>query len=60
MKIKCRDNPDECYTEMLKVWLRRVHPQPTWSALSDALKSPSVGCGDLATLIFDIYVAFYT
>ena len=39
---------DKCYTEMLKVWLRGVDPQPTWSALSDALKSTSVGYGHLA------------
>ena len=43
-----RGDCDKCYTEMLKVWLRGVYPQPTWSALSDALKSPSVGCGKLA------------
>ena len=48
VKKRCRDDPDECYTEMLKVWLRGVDPLPTWSALSKVLKSPSVGCGDLA------------
>ena len=39
---------DDCYTSVLKIWLRGVDPQPTWSALSDALKSTSVGCGHLA------------
>ena len=41
----------KCYTEMLTNWLKGVDPQPSWSALSDALKSTSVGCGDLAKQI---------
>ena len=36
------------FREMLKVWLRRVQPHPTWSELAGALKSPMVGREDLA------------
>ena len=39
---------DDCYTSVMKIWLRGVDPHPTWAALSDALKSTSVGCGHLA------------
>lgn len=34
-----RDNPVECLREMLKIWLKKVDPDPTWNALIDALKS---------------------
>ena len=34
---------DDCFKEMLLVWLRRANPIPCWKALADALRSPSVG-----------------
>ena len=37
-----------CFREMLKVWLRRVEPHPSWSELAEALSSPMVGREDLA------------
>ena len=37
-----------CFREMLKVWLRRSQPHPSWSELAEALKSPMVGREDLA------------
>ena len=33
---------------MLILWLRRVNPPPTWSAMVAALKEPTVGLEDLA------------
>ena len=33
-----KDNLDECLREMLKIWLKKVNPHPTWNALIDALK----------------------
>jgi hypothetical protein len=39
--------PDRCFTAMLTTWLRE-HEQPTWSALAEALRSPSVGLSHLA------------
>ena len=40
-------NPDRCFRDMLIKWLRE-HQQPTWSALAEALRSPSVGQSHLA------------
>ena len=37
-----RDSNDQLI-EMLKVWLKRVEPKPTWEALVQALRSRSVG-----------------
>ena len=34
---------DECLTEMLKQWLKRDSPPPSWSALKEALSSEPVG-----------------
>ena len=45
-----KDNPrncQDCLREMLKFWLRREEPIPTWGALAEALMSPLVGKGDL-------------
>ena len=39
---------DQQYTDILKHWLRRSDPKPTWGALADALRSPSVEEGALA------------
>ena len=43
-----RGRSDHCFRAMLTQWLRREHPRPTWSALSEALRSPSVGLRNLA------------
>ena len=40
--------PDHCFRAMLTQWLRRDSPRPTWSALGEALRSPSVGLSHLA------------
>ena len=37
-----------CFREMLKVWLRRTEPRPSWAELAKALRSPTVGYEDLA------------
>ena len=39
---------DECFREMLKEWLRRPEPCPTWKELAKALRSPVIGYGHLA------------
>ena len=39
--------PDRCFRAMLTKWLRE-HQRPTWSALAEALRSPSVGLSHLA------------
>ena len=40
-------NPERCFRAMLTKWLRE-HQRPTWSALAEALSSPSVGLSHLA------------
>ena len=45
-------NPDRCFRAMLTKWLRE-HKQPTWSALAEALESPSVGLSHLAQEILE-------
>ena len=40
-------NPDRCFRAMLTKWLRE-HERPIWSALAEALRSPSVGLSHLA------------
>ena len=38
-----RDVSEECFKEMLKVWLRGTRPKPEWAALTKAMISPMVG-----------------
>ena len=44
-----------CLREMLKKWLRKVNPYPTWKAVVDALKSVVVGEETLAQQLEDKY-----
>lgn len=37
-----------CFREVLKVWLKRNHPPPTWKELVETLRSPIVGREDIA------------
>ena len=48
IKLNSPGNCDRCYTAVLTEWLRRAHPRPTWSALGEALRSPSVNMRQLA------------
>lgn len=41
----------DCYTAMLKEWLKMIDPKPSWEGLLQALLQPTVGCGDLAAKI---------
>jgi hypothetical protein len=34
---------EDCFRIMLSEWLKKIDPRPTWSALAEALESPSVG-----------------
>jgi hypothetical protein len=42
---------DRQFRAMLMTWLKMADPRPTWEALAEALRSPTVGCGHLADLI---------
>ena len=41
LKDEHRGN-NACVTEMLTIWLKGLTPNPTWQALIDALKEPTV------------------
>ena len=30
-------NSDDCLREMLKIWLKKVDPKPSWSSMAEAL-----------------------
>jgi hypothetical protein len=47
IQLANQQNPDRCFRAMLTKWLRE-HQRPTWSALAEALSSPSVGLSHLA------------
>ena len=55
IKVAEGGNPKNCLTEMLTLWLKRVDPPPTWSALVTALKRPTIGFQQLAEEIEDVY-----
>ena len=35
-------NTQDCLQEMLQVWLKQVHPPPTWASIINALDSDSL------------------
>ena len=41
-------NCDQCFTGVIKKWLRASDLQQTWEALAKALESPQVGQSNLA------------
>ena len=43
INARCNKDPGECLREMLKEWLRRGLPLPTWEGLAEALTSTAVG-----------------
>ena len=51
IRPKCSSDPCQCLREVLKEWLRGVDPLPTWHAIIQALKSPTVGHHQLADCI---------
>ena len=37
--VKTAENlPQNCLREMLKVWLKRISPPPTWSSIAEAIE----------------------
>jgi hypothetical protein len=49
-----KENPRDfqgCLRALLKTWLRKSQPKPTWGALVKALESPLVGEALLASMI---------
>ena len=44
-------DPSQCFRQFLKEWLKGVNPLPTWQAMVNALKSPTVAQPRLAQQI---------
>ena len=42
IKTKYNQDPDNCLTAMLEYWLNNGKPKPSWAAVANALKSPTV------------------
>ena len=55
IRSTCGSSTQDCLLEVLKKWLRRVNPYPTWKAIVDALKSIVVGEEKLAHKLEDEY-----
>ena len=43
IRMRCHNDPDNCFRELIKNWLRGNNPRPTWSAIATALRARSVG-----------------
>jgi len=48
---KYNSDPSQCFRQVLKEWLNGVSPPPTWRAMVNALKSPTVAQYKLAEQI---------
>ena len=44
----CRGDAENCLREVLKIFLNRAKPKPTWQLLANALDSHSVNRGAMA------------
>ena len=47
-------NADACLREMLRAWLSRVAPPPSWTAMADALDT--LGHQDIASRLRTVYL----
>ena len=48
---KYNGDPSQCFCQVLKEWLNGVNPLPTWQAMVNALKSPTVAQHQVAEQI---------
>ena len=56
IKRRCRDDPDECFPEVIKYWLRCSSHKPTWSRIVAALRTQLVEYFSLARKIEQQYM----
>ena len=42
IEAKYNSDPSQCFRQVLKEWLKGISPPPTWRAVVEALKSPTV------------------
>ena len=55
IRSNCGSSTQHCLLEVLKVWLRKTNPYPTWKAVVDALRSAVVGEERVAKQLEDLY-----
>ena len=48
IEVAYRTDIERCFIEMLALWLKKVDPPPTWTAMVAALQDPTIGEGELA------------
>lgn len=60
IRTKYGNNPSDCYTEMLSIWLKSISLKPTLAALADALKSRLVGYEQLSEKVRQMQIPEYT
>ena len=48
IESSCRGDDKKSLLEVLKIFLKRANPKPTWQQLADALDNPGVDYGELA------------
>ena len=53
----CRGDAEKSLLEVLKMFLRRAKPKPTWQLLADALNSPGVGCEAIAEQLQETWLS---
>lgn len=49
-------NPDDCFIEMLKKFLKKGKPKPTWELLATALEAEGIDYGALAEEVREKYL----
>ena len=57
IKAQYNNDPGECLTEMIMLWLKSIDPPPTWEALYNALKADPVneaGKASMCTCIMGV------
>ncbi len=51
IRVDCHDQSEPCFRVMIRQWLERAEPKPTWQALIAALREDTVGQKALADKI---------
>ena len=51
-----RGNPDDCFIEMLKKFLKKGKPKPTWELLATTLEAEGIEYGALAEEVREKYL----
>ena len=56
IKVRNNNDPDECFKELLTIWLKQVEPKSTWATLCSALRSSTVGYERLSQKVKEKFI----